>query len=135
MKLLIIGQAPAAVKQEVPYDTTYLYTMLEWVGISKEKAQEMFEFEAMTDKFPGHGVNGHKIPSQEEMKDYLDRVLGDKIKNSDKIIVLGNVAKYNLDYTYLENKQVVYLMHPSKRNHNLIFKNKDEIINKLKSLL
>ena len=35
MKILIIGQAPAAVKQEVPYDTTYLYTMLEWIGISK----------------------------------------------------------------------------------------------------
>lgn len=27
MKILIIGQAPAAVKQEVPYDTTYLYTI------------------------------------------------------------------------------------------------------------
>ena len=39
-KILIIGQAPPAVKQTVPYDTTMLYEMFAWVDISKEQAKE-----------------------------------------------------------------------------------------------
>lgn len=50
-KIIIIGQAPPAVKQIVPYDTTLLYDMFSWVNISKEQAQELFEFEAMVDFF------------------------------------------------------------------------------------
>lgn len=50
-KILIIGQAPPAVNQRVPYDTTLLYDIFEWVGIDKEQAQNMFDFDAVYNKF------------------------------------------------------------------------------------
>ena len=85
-KILIIGQAPPAVKQDVPYDTTLLYVMLSWVGISKEKAQEIFDFEAMTDTFPGHSStrNGHAVPSYFVMEVYYNNILEEKIKTTEK---------------------------------------------------
>lgn len=133
-KILIIGQAPPLQKQLVPYDTTMLYDWFKEIGISKEKAQDLFDFEAMTDK-PPLVVNGsHKPPTRSEMDDYFDRVLEDKIMNSRTVILLGRcpIDYFNLGgfYQILNNqgRYFVTLIHPSKRNTYLYNKNKDRIL-------
>ncbi len=130
-KILIIGQAPPAVKQEFPYDTTLLYDILGWVGISKEQAQEMFEFEAMTDKFPGHGANGHLKPSRSEIGRYYFAVLSDKISKAKKVIVLGNVAAEALidleAFAEYPSQNHFYMIHPSKRNYSKIMAQKENL--------
>lgn len=138
-KILIIGQAPPAQKQEVPYDTTLLYEMFSWVGISKEQAQELFDFEAMTDKFPGFTKSKlHKHPPFEEMKDYYDRVLRNKILNADRVLVLGAVARSAL-FTLMngeEKGKIWYeLIHPSRRNYAKIMDDKLNIKIKLELLI
>lgn len=138
-KILIIGQAPAAVKQGVPYDTTMLYTWLEECGINKEQAQEMFEFEAMTDKFPGHGNSGHKVPTDAEMCRHYSNVLSKKLNQYSKCILLGNVAKkfmgdYNVDFQH-PHMEWLSLIHPSKRNYDRYMQNKETIINSLRGFI
>ena len=135
-KILIIGQAPPAVKQKIPYDTTLLYEMLSWINISKEKAQELFEFEAMSDKFPGYGVSGHLTPSTESVMHHWNSVLKQKVENADKIILLG---KFACDWFYHLNqnskdKKVINLVHPSKRNTGIIMRTKAQITHQLQSL-
>ena len=78
---LIIGQALPAVKQEYPYDTTMLYDWLNEVGISKEEAQNIFEFDAVYDKFPVFdSKGGHLKPTKDQMEEYYERSLRDKIE-------------------------------------------------------
>lgn len=139
MKILIIGQAPPAVTQTLPYDTTLLYDMLSWVGITKEQAQDLFEFEAMSTAFPGHGENGHLKPSSQVMREHYDNVLTGKIQNSKRILVLGRVAENALkDFgAFCSNKHenVVFMIHPSKRNYSAIMSNKETITIQLQELL
>lgn len=127
---MILGQAPPAVKQSVPYDTTMLYDWLELVGISKEDAQKQFIFEAVYDKFPGYDdKGGHKKPTFVQFKEYWSRSLEDTFNSCDKVIVLGAVAfnmlrlhfdvNMNKDFCEcgnLNGKPFLYLPHPSKRN-------------------
>ncbi len=139
-KILIIGQAPPAVKQEVPYDTTLLYTMLEWVGISKSQAQEMFEFEAMSDKFPGFTDKAHKVPSIEDMVSHWNTTLAIKVINANKILVLGKFAKQELNDTFHfrdvnHAADVIYLIHPSRRNYTFIVANKQQITHQLNTFI
>lgn len=138
-KILIIGQAPPAVKQTVPYDTTLLYEIFSWVGIGKGEAQEMFEFEAVSNKFPGHGVNGHLKPSTEEINYHFKNVLRQKILDAEKIIVLGNIAKTALlergIISFKNYDNLIYLPHPSRRNYSLIMNQKKDIIKRLEKIL
>lgn len=140
-KVLVIGQAPPLVKQEYPYDTTQLYDWLLEVGISKDKAQDFFEFEAMTDKLPKTDSNGHKPPGQKEQRDYYNRVLKEKIEKSKKIILLGRTSmkffKKDEFFKRYDNKgyKVLTLIHPSKRNITLYRNNKEKIINLLKDFI
>jgi uracil-DNA glycosylase len=135
-KTLIIGQAPPAVKQGVPYDTTMLYDWLNEIGVSKDEAQELFEFDAVYDKFPGFdSVGGHKKPSREQMDEYWDRALEMKVILADKVILLGNVAKeyfYSKPKSYSCNLEVFEMIHPSKRNSYLYNKDKDKVLNVLR---
>lgn len=136
-KILIIGQAPLAVKQVFPYDTTMLYVMLSWVGITNVQAQSMFEFEAVCNVFPGHGANGHNKPTREQMDKHWNDTLETKVQAANKVILLGNVAKeyfYSKQKTWSCNLQVVELIHPSRRNYDRIMKDKNKIIKKLLSL-
>ncbi len=149
-KILIIGQAPPAVKQELPYDTTMLYDWLNEIGISKNDAQEIFDFDAVYGEFPGFDENGgHKKPTWQQMLQHYTDVLEKKIKDVDKVIILGNVAKdffvalknYNdkfveeAEQQVLFGKKVIYLIHPSKRNFSLYQKSKENILNLLKSVV
>ena len=137
-KILIIGQAPPAVKQSVPYDTTLLYEMLEWVDITKEDAQNIFEFDAVYGEFPGWENGGHRIPTKLEMDYYWDNVLEEKIQCADKVLILGNVARDYINSkprTWSCNLDFVYLIHPSKRNYSRIMESKTHIIKQLKKLL
>ena len=138
-KILIIGQAPPAKQQTIPYDSTMLYDWFQECGISKEQAQQMFEFEAVYNKFPGHAsTGGHLKPTQEQMDAHWDETLEEKIQIADKIILLGNVAKnyfWSKPKTWSCNLQVLEIMHPSKLNYNLYRKNKDAVINKFKKFL
>lgn len=130
-KILIIGQAPPAVKQEVPYDTTMLYEMLSWVGITKEQAQEMFEFEAMVENFPGHGDNGHKLPALKDIIQHYNKTLQPKLQSAKRVICLGRVSEnFFMNTTY----EILYpeikwlaLIHPSKRNYRRIMSQKEAI--------
>lgn len=138
-KILIIGQAPAAVTQGVPYDTTMLYDWLEAVDISKETAQVMFEFEAVYDKFPGFDPQGgHLKPSITQMEQYWKDTLELKVQLVDKVWVLGNVAKEFIDSkpkTWSCNTDWLYTIHPSTRNYALYQKNKVAFLAKLKKFL
>lgn len=138
-KILIIGQALPEKPQEVPYDSTMLYDWFKECGISKEEAQDMFEFEAVYNRFPGRDVNGgHLKPTREQMDLHWDETLETKIQMADRIILLGNVAKnyfWSKPKTWSCNLQVLEIMHPSKLNYNLYQKNKDTVINKFKKFL
>lgn len=134
-KILIIGQAPPFVEQKFPYDTTMLYDWFQEIGISKEESQKIFSFDAVYDKFPGFYKNGgHKKPSYDQFLEYWNSALKQKTEECKSIVVLGNVAK---EYLLLMNiqKPTIFLIHPSKRNFSLYHKNKEEILNKLKSIL
>lgn len=139
MKILIIGQAPPAVKQLLPYDTTLLYEMLSWVGIDKNKAQELFEFEAMTDKFPGKTNNGHAKPSVIEMNHHYHFVLKQKIEDCKGVLILGNVPKEALQrfgaYVRYSDKPMVKMIHPSRRNYSKIMAQKENIISQFNLLI
>ena len=139
MKILIIGQAPPAVKQKLPYDTTLLYEIFSWVGIDKKKSKILFEFESMTDVFPGFGKNGHLKPSKDVMKKHYDQTLKNKIIKARKILVLGNVAKDALRengiFSLKKEKDVLFLIHPSKRNYSKIMIKKKAIIKLLNNFI
>jgi hypothetical protein len=134
-KYLIIGQAPPAVKQTLPYDTTMLYTMLDWCGISKEKAQSLFEFEAMTNEFPGYSKSGHAVPDLVKMRQHYDNCLYFKIQSSDGVIVLGNVAKNTLQKFGFEHAKVAYILHPSRRNYSRIMRERESITTAIHSVI
>lgn len=141
-KILIIGQAPPLQKQELPYDTTMLYDWLNEVGVSKEKAQKIFDFEAMTDKPPRIGANGsHLKPTKKEMDDYYRRVLHSKCLNADSIILVGKCSMEYFGFNnFYESKEIngkTYstLIHPSKRNLDRYRKNKQRLINCLQKAI
>lgn len=134
-RILVIGQAPARKEQKVPYDTTMLYIMLEWCGITKEQAQDIFEFDALTDKFPGVVNGNHNKPAQEAVDAYYELVLQNKINMHQRIILLGKQAQLYLVDKIPGDKKVVLLIHPSRRNYSKIMAAKDEIILRLKSIL
>lgn len=134
-KILIIGQAPPAVSQELPYDTTMLYDWFSELGVSKSEAQSLFDFDAVYDKFPGYSNNGgHLKPSQEQMNGYWNRELENKVNNTKSILVLGACAR---DFLKSKNvsKPIEFVIHPSKRNYDLYNKNRESILGKIKRLL
>ena len=134
-RILTIGQALPAVKQEYPYDTTMLYDWLNEVGISKEEAQNIFEFDAVYDKFPGFdSKGGHLKPTKDQMEEYYERGLKNKIENCKSILVLGNCAKEFL-LTKEIGKPIEFTIHPSKRNSYLYNKNKESVLNKIKNII
>lgn len=138
-KILIIGQAPPVKEQKVPYDSTLLYEMLSWVGITKEQAQDMFEFEAVSPTLRGVKNGNHLKPLKHEIHNHVVTVLGAKMKEADKILLMGNVAIENVigkkhPYGMFGTKYAL-LPHPSRRNYNLIMKQKESITNLLKEVL
>lgn len=138
-KILIIGQAPPAVFQSVPYDTTLFYEMLSWVSITKEQAQEMFDFDACIGYFPGHDTNGHKKPEYGKMLLHYNSVIQIKLAKWDKVILLGKVAEEFYSQPDIKNSypeiKWLSLTHPSKRNHSRIYKSKESITQKLKEFV
>lgn len=119
--------------------------MLEWVGISKEQAQDMFEFDAISSEFPGKTkTNGHKKPSKEAIKSHFKNVLERKLIDHDKIILLGRSAIDEImpDASFFQIAQNGLLMdyalilpHPSRRNYSLIMNRKDRITELLKRFI
>lgn len=140
MKILVIGQAPPAQKQEYPYDTTQLYDWLKEVGVSKEKAQEMFEWEAVYNKFPGYEKNGaHKKPSIEQMDKHWSDELSYKVANFQKIWLLGRVAKdYFMEKTSewnIDKSRLLFTIHPSNLTKATYECHKKTILNDIKNFL
>lgn len=134
-RILIIGQAPPAVQQGVPYDTTMLYDWFNEVGISKEEAQNIFLFDAVYDRFPGFDIKGgHLKPSKIQMEEYYERSLRDKIENCKSILVLGNCAKEFLKTKDID-KPIEYTIHPSKRNSFLYNKNRENVLSKIRKII
>lgn len=138
MKILIIGQAPPAVNQKVPYDTTQLYDWLAACGVSKEAAQDMFIFEAVSNTFPGlNGTGGHKIPTLDDVKKHWP-VIEAHLQDVDKVILLGAVAAQyymTIPRTWSCTIQELFLIHPSKRNIDRFNQNRDRILSDLKNFI
>lgn len=139
VKILLIGQAPPAVKQQLPYDTTMLYDWLSECGVSKEQAQSMFQFDAIYGQFPGFDSNGgHLKPTEEQMDQHWDNHLELEVQVADKVWILGNVAKNYIDTkekTWSCNTEFLYTIHPSKRNFSLYLRNKQQIINSIRAFI
>lgn len=134
-KILIIGQAPPAQKQLLPYDTTMLYDWFEQLGISKNDALDIFLFDAVYDKFPGFNSNGgHLKPNEKQMEDYWQRELKSKVDNCKSILVLGACAR-DFIRTKSIDKPIAFVIHPSKRNYNIYTKNKDSILKRISNLV
>lgn len=137
-KILIIGQAPPYQKQAHPYDTTMLYEWLEACGVSKEAAQDIFDFEAMSNVFPGFDENGgHLKPSKSDIDKHWP-ALENKLQLADKVILLGAVAAGYYDSmprTWSCNIKELYLIHPSKRNLFKFRQNKEQILTDLNNFI
>lgn len=137
-KILVIGQAPPAKKQKFPYDTTMLYYWLAECGIDMVDAQEIFEWEAIYDKFPGwNEVGGHNQPTKEQMDEHWP-ILEAKIQGVDRVWLLGNVAENYFNSkprTWSCNLEVLKTIHPSMRNFSIYMRTKKELINKIKEFL
>ena len=138
-KILLIGQAPSVQPQTVPYDTTLLYEMLSWANISKEQAQNLFEFEALTDVFPGYAKrSGHKVPSSEAKALYWESTLKEKVANHQRIILLGRESQKYVEKMAPDkyhSKDTIYLIHPSIRNSGKIKEHKEIITELLKNFI
>lgn len=137
-KILIIGQALPAVKQQVPYDTTMLYDWLIECGITKEKAQEMFVFDAVFGAFTGFDKNGgHLKPTKDQIQGHWINVLSEKFMKADKVWLVGNVAKEMLAEVVrlYPDKKYHYSLHPSKRNLHKFRQQKEEFLINLKSFI
>ena len=138
-RILIIGQAPPAVTQSLPYSTTMLYSWLEEVGIDSNQAQSMFDFEAVSNKFPGFKMGGgHLPPSAEDMDNHWKNTLQSKVECADKIWLLGGVARdyfYSKDKTWSCNMEILETIHPSSRNKGLYKQNKETIITNIRNFL
>lgn len=138
-RILIIGQAPPVNKQNIPYDTTMLYSWLLRIGISITDSKRLFDFEAIYNVFPGFDANGgHLKPTVEQMNKHWDDTLETKVQLADKIWVLGNVARDYIntkDKTWSCNTEWLYTIHPSKRNYALFKKNEQSILNNIKEFI
>lgn len=140
-KILVIGQAPPAVEQEVPYCTTMMYDWLGILGISKEDAQDIFEWEAVYDKFPGYGKEGHLVPKKEQAREHWDKTLKAKFLAADKVWILGNVAlDYLIDFVSNEewnrsSRKIISTIHPSFRNRTLFKKTATTMLKKIESFI
>lgn len=135
-KILVVGQAPPLAKQFIPYDTTMLYDWFSEIGISRAKAYEMFDFDAVCDTFPGLTKSGgHKPPTVKMMNEHWERRLRDIVLSYSKIILLGKSAQ-----KYIGSKNIIKqrgistlnLLHPSKRNYYAFSLDKDSILKSLK---
>lgn len=134
-KILVIGQAPPIQHQQYPYDTTLWYDWLFGAGITKEQSVDIFTYNAVFDKFPGKTrAGGHKAPLKDQKVQHYNNSLRAEIQQHDKIIVLGNVASDFLKERIL-GKQVLHLIHPSRRNYSRIKPHREEIINSLKNFI
>ena len=139
-KILVIGQAPPIQAQTVPYDTTLFYTMLEWVGVTKGSAQELFKFAALLDEFPGKTkFGGHKAPTKKQALPRVQNIIIPLADKHDKIILFGLPVQktfFKIDTLQIEIRGKYYcLPHPSKRNWNIIMNNRDLITDILNSCL
>ena len=135
-KILIIAQAPPLKSQTRPMDSTLFETWLKDAGYQFDNLEDVFEFEAVYDKFPGKTRYGaHRAPSKKQRDEHWP-VLETKILAAEKIWVMGNTAyDYVIDKILPLRKDFIWTMHPSRRNLHKYRQQKDEIIKLIKHLL
>lgn len=126
-------------EQTYPYDTTMLYDWLTLVGINKDQAQKLFEFEAVYNGFPGlNKSGGHKTPTKKQMLEHWENVLQTKVECADKIWLLGSVSKNFIESvpkTWSCNMEFLETIHPSRRNIGYFLKNKEQIIESISNFI
>lgn len=115
--------------------------MLEWVGISKEQAQGLFEFEAVSNVFPGSVKNrGHLRPTEEEMTKHWQTTLCRKVEEASGIWIMGRVAskffygQFKSSPPSYFGHNVIETIHPSRRNYSKIMAQKELITSLIKNL-
>ncbi len=130
MLFLIIGQAPPQKKQIIPFDTTLLYEIFAKINKSKNFVIENFEFESLIGFFPG-SINGkHKLPSKKDIDNHFKSILYEKVKKHKNILFLGKMSENYFKKNHLnllKDKNVLFLIHPSRRNYFKINNSIDDI--------
>ncbi len=93
---LFIGQAPPEKNYEIPFAKTRLYHWLLNVGITQKEVLDIFDFEALSDVFPGKSDKGHKAPTSAAIKKYIPTIISKINRNDYKLIV--PVGKLAIEY-------------------------------------
>lgn len=76
------------------------------------------------------------IPTEDQMNEYWNRSLQEKVKMVDKVWILGNLAKEFFNSKVKDNSlKVISTIHPSKRNISLYTKNKETILKTIKNFI
>lgn len=94
---LIIGQAPAEKNYDLPFGRTRLFQWFTNIGITKEDALSLFDFDALVPSFPGKKNGKHVIPTEVEIKNNIPRLV-QKIKSHNFFVVIP-VGKLAIKYT------------------------------------
>lgn len=137
-KILIIAQAPPLKGQSKPMDSTLLGMWLNDAGFSFDNLEDIFEFEAVYNEFPGKTASGsHKAPTRAQMDTYWP-TLREKVLKAKKIWLMGKTAH---DYVFTEKnrvigvgRQVISTLHPSRRNLHKYRQDKEAIIKTIQYL-
>lgn len=111
--------------------------MLAEIGVNKEQAVAIFDFDALSDKFLGKNKNGgHNVPKSEDIECHFPSLYmkADKYK---KVICFGRKAVnewargdfYSTSPSrFGEDIKVLSLPHPSRRNYMLLKNNWEQIV-------
>lgn len=112
------------------------------VGITRNDAQQIFEFQAVYNEFPGRDAKGgHLKPTQEQMSHHWITFLQDRVAIYNRIWILGKIASDFIYDRMSENRSIYYgkhflrTIHPSRMNFALYQKKKKEIINSIETFL
>lgn len=134
-KIVLIGQAPPVQAQEIPYDTTMLYTWLAEIGITIDMAQDLFVFTAISGTLRGVKNGAHMLPLKKDMELQYGMVIKPLLAKHTKVILLGGVAqKFMATKVHPANK-FLNLLHPSKRNYHKFTLDKENILATLKEFI
>lgn len=96
---LIIGQAPPEKNYQIPFSGTRLYHWFMTIGITKDEAITLFDFDALANNFLGKKNNKHIIPNEFEINQHIPSLIK-KINEGDfkAIIPVGKLAiQYTLN--------------------------------------
>jgi uracil-DNA glycosylase len=95
---IFIGQAPPEKNYDIPFAKTRLYDWFEQCGLDKNSLLNLFEFDALVDKFPGKKNKQHLEPSEKDILNHIPWLLKKIQKQKIKLVV--PVGKLAIQYVF-----------------------------------